>query len=150
MTLEAAGMPIYARSMGAFPLPVVVVGAAALLSNSALTHSGGARAGTVPACSLDYVTQATTVAWRVGTEVVGVTSLGTWGTGPCQVRGRLSFAAQPASDRFSTQGVIRAIEGNPGKKSVDLVLRPGGELVYAWRWRNWCGTRTRRFILQAS
>lgn len=128
-------------------LALVTVAALALLV-SVVGQRHEARAATFPACSPDYVAQATTDARRVGNEVVGLTALGTWGASACVLHDRLSFAVQPASDRFSSKGVIRSIKGNPGAKNVSVTLRPGNVLVYSWRWRNWCGAHG-RFTLQS-
>lgn len=107
-----------------------------------------ARAATPVACSGDQVASATTDARRVGQDVVGLTAVGTWGAARCVLRDRLTFAVQPASDRFSSNGMIRSIKGNPAARAVNVILKPGDALVYSWRWQNWCGAHG-RFTLQA-
>lgn len=132
----------------------LAVAAVVLASVSFAGQRHAARAATLPACTMghttfDYATQAATTARRVAGTVVAVTSVGTWGTSACLLHDRLMFAVQDASDRFSPRGVIRSVAGNPAARAVNLILRPGDLLLYSWRWRNWCGARS-RFILQAS
>lgn len=107
-----------------------------------------AGAATLQACNGDQVASATTDARRVGDDVVGLTAVGTWGSAPCLLHDRLTFAVQHASDRFSSNGVIRSIRGNPAARTVNVTVKPGDVLVYAWRWRNWCGAHG-RYTLQA-
>ena len=79
--------------------------------------------------------------------MVAVTALGTWGTSSCLLRVRLRVALKPYRERLSPRGTIQRVEGNPAAKALRVVLRPGGLLVYSWRWRNWCGHKG-RFVLQ--
>jgi hypothetical protein len=34
---------------------------------------------------------------------------------------------------------VHGVRGNPARRRVDLVLRPGAEVARDWAWRNWCG-----------
>lgn len=145
----AAPLAVYARDVNRLWLIALAAAATAVVSVGVAGQQRAARAGALPECSGDEIPLPTTVAQRVGGEVVGVTALGTWGTSPCVLHDRLTFAAQPASDRFSPHGVIRSIKGNPAVKAMNITLRPGNVRVYAWRWRNWCGAHG-RFIVQAS
>ena len=79
--------------------------------------------------------------------MIAVTALGTWGTSSCLLRMHLRVAVKPYMARLSPTGTIQSIKGNPAAKALDVVLRPGGLLVYSWRWRNWCG-RAGRFAVQ--
>lgn len=109
---------------------------------------GAARAASLTACSGDQVASATTDARNVHGAVIGITAISTWGTVRCSLRERLTIAIEPASDRESTTGALVSISGNPARKRVREVLRPGDVLVYSWRWRNWCA-HPGRFIVQA-
>jgi hypothetical protein len=85
----------------------------------------------------------------IGREVIGVVAASTWGTSPCLLRTRLTFAVKRFSRRVSPGGAIRGVKGNPGAATVRVVLQPGAVFAAAWRWRNWCG-RSGRFQLQPS
>ena len=133
------------RARRALLTSVVLTAALAVV----IGQRSAARAVGLQVCSQDQVASASTDARRVGGDVVGVTALGTWGTVACSLRERLTFAVKPAADRMSAHGLIGSIKGNPGQKVVSTVLKPGRVLVYAWRWRNWCGAGG-KFALQGS
>lgn len=106
-----------------------------------------ARAGGLGTCGPDDLAVKNTDARRDLNDVVAVTALGTWGTSSCVLRVRLSVALKAYKKRLSPTGTIQGIKGNPAARALDVVLRPGGLLVYSWRWRNWCG-RQGRFVVQ--
>jgi hypothetical protein len=100
-----------------------------------------ARAGDVRACGIDDLAVMSTDARRAGADVLALTALGTWGTTPCRLREELTVDVKPYSERFKKGGALRGIRGAPAAKRIDAVLKPGGVLLYSWKWRNWCGHR---------
>jgi hypothetical protein len=124
----------------------LALGTAIALSLLAGKHQA-ARAAGVRTCGPDDLAVKSTSARRDGKDVVAVTALGTWGTSSCLLRVRLRVALKPYRERLSPRGTIQRVEGNPAAKALRVVLRPGGLLVYSWRWRNWCGHKG-RFVLQ--
>ena len=119
-------------------LSFLVLGAALLVS--APSAATGTR---LAACSEDQIPSATTAA-AGGRAVVAAW---TWGTSPCLLDARLTFAVKHFTQRVSPGGAIRTIRGNPAVVRVHTVLKPGAVFTAAWRWRNWCGKRG-RFQLQ--
>jgi hypothetical protein len=130
---------------------LVAVSAGACLALVAVVAPQGtaARRAALRACTQDTSPIATTHARRVGRDVVGTTALGNWATASCALHEHLTFAVKAWADRMSSQGTITSIAGNGATKTVDTPFRPGGVLVYSWRWQNWCGAQG-RFALQAT
>jgi hypothetical protein len=122
-------------------LGLALAGCVALLPSAA---SGGTNVAT---CGEDQVPAATTAALAGPKSVTGVVAVWSWGTVPCVLDSRLTFAVKRFARQLSPDGAVRSVHGNPAVVHVHALLGPGAVFTAAWRWRNWCGARG-RFQLQ--
>jgi hypothetical protein len=104
--------------------------------------AGARRRARLPACGMNNSPDPYMFARRSASGVVGVTSLGTWGTSRCRLHERVTFAVKRFR-RTSPGATVGGIDGNPASRVVDLVLNPGSVIVASWEWRNWCRPQDR-------
>lgn len=118
-------------------LEFVVVGGALV---GALLLAAGARAQSraVPRCSPDDYIPAPSLFPRLSPAGAAVPAAGIITEDlarRCQVDLKVSVTLRSQGRRLTE------IAGNPATGRVEKVLHPWSQVVYAWAWRNWCGSR---------